>query len=433
MSTPSTLPNPLAAAAPARLPDRLAHRYAESLRAGDGRAAAAIVRRALDSGVEPTVVHNEVIAPAMRTIGTEWEAGRLSVADEHLATAITHRVMVDVYDALMIDPPRARERVLLTGLQGQHHVLGLRMIADQLEGAGFDVLFLGADVPLRDLLEAVGRHRPALVGLSVVRASEADQARAAIRQLRAATGGVPVLLGGPAASTDFGIEGVELVGEGDSLLGAVERALRDAPAPAPGPTATVIPFVRVVPADDDGTMESRFAENAAAMGDVVRQRTRRAAEFQRLALEDGVTGLPNRRALDDFLDRLTAPERAARAILMIDVDRFKQVNDEHGHQAGDAVLARVAQIIRDVCGPRDFAARYGGDEFAIVLEAEPEAAAGVGEALRVAVGADGGKPPITVSIGVSGFSGDLRATALRADMALYRAKARGRNGVELTS
>jgi MerR family transcriptional regulator, light-induced transcriptional regulator len=419
------------APAPVSLADRLAHRYAEALQAGSGRAAAAVVRRGLDAGLSPADVHHEVIAPGMRAIGALWEAGELSVAAEHLATAITHRVMADVYDELVVGAPRGRERVLVSGLPGQHHVLGLRMVADQLEGDGFDVRFLGADVPVRDLLTAVERQRPAFVALSVVLDEEIPQARATIGQLRTAVAGLPVLVGGPAAGPELAREGVELVLDPADLTAAVERALLQSPAPVAGAPIDFSLPERPGHADD-GSLESRFAENATAMGEIVRQRTRRAAEYLRLAHEDALTGLPNRRALEDHLDHLSVPERAARSVLMVDLDRFKVINDQHGHHVGDQVLERVARIIRGVCRAGDFAARYGGDEFAIVLEAEPEAAAGVGEALRVAVAADDGVPAVTASIGVSGFSGDLRATTLRADMALYRAKARGRNGVELT-
>ena len=169
----------------------------------------------------------------------------------------------------------------------------------------------------------------------------------------------------------------------------------------------------------------------AAMGESSRQKR----ELERLATVDGLTGLRNRRWLDDAFARQLA--RAARvdqpmSVLMIDIDRFKQLNDAHGHAFGDAVLRRVAQTLAGCLRPQDLAARYGGEEFAVLLPGlDPAAAMGVAERLRQAVQADGEASglPITVSIGLAGRSGaqPLDALLRHADEALYRAKESGRN------
>ena len=105
--------------------------------------------------------------PAMDGIGALWERDEISVAEEHLATAISHGVAARIFPRALQADPRSRERVLLAAVQGEHHVLGLRLVADVLEGAGYDVLFLGADVPLSALLESCGSHEPAVLGLAV--------------------------------------------------------------------------------------------------------------------------------------------------------------------------------------------------------------------------------------------------------------------------
>jgi MerR family transcriptional regulator, light-induced transcriptional regulator len=126
----------------------LARRFSDALRAGSSVQAEQVMDEALLAGVSPAAIHALVIEPAMVHIGELWESAEISVADEHLATAISHGVLIRLFDALSLAPECSRQRVLLAAVQGQHHVLGLRMVADVLEGAGFDVLFLGANARL---------------------------------------------------------------------------------------------------------------------------------------------------------------------------------------------------------------------------------------------------------------------------------------------
>lgn len=161
--------------------------------------------------------------------------------------------------------------------------------------------------------------------------------------------------------------------------------------------------------------------------------------FERIATMDGLTGLRNRRWLDDVFARQL--DRAARSaqpvsVLMIDLDHFKRVNDEHGHLIGDAVLCRVAQVLTAALRPNDMLARYGGEEFAALLPGfDTVSAIVLAERLRHAV-ADAPQdadakplPPMTVSIGVSTRRAyeALPELLKRADEALYRAKEEGRN------
>ncbi len=149
---------------------------------------------------------------------------------------------------------------------------------------------------------------------------------------------------------------------------------------------------------------------------------------------DSLTGIGNRRAFDRALGALLSPGDARCTLALIDCDNFKAVNDRASHLAGDRVLQRIAKVLTQASRKSDLAARFGGDEFAIVFaDAGRDEAANVCERIRAAIEhqADDGAPAVTVSIGVAAAArGDTveRLTG-RADDALYRAKAAGRNRV----
>jgi len=166
---------------------------------------------------------------------------------------------------------------------------------------------------------------------------------------------------------------------------------------------------------------------------------RQADRLAELALTDALTGLCNMRAFQQRLDEELA--RARRyghplSLLMIDVDRLKEINDRAGHEAGSAALVRVADALRHTARATDVTARWGGDEFAMLAPDTPaEAAVRLGERIRSLVAESAGPTGerVTVSVGLAttdGRDGDL-ATVLRerADAALYSAKRQGRNQV----
>jgi diguanylate cyclase (GGDEF)-like protein/PAS domain S-box-containing protein len=161
---------------------------------------------------------------------------------------------------------------------------------------------------------------------------------------------------------------------------------------------------------------------------IIRERAELMARMEQLALTDELTGLPNRRAWDDELARELA--RAKRhqerlSVAMIDLDHFKEFNDEHGHQAGDHLLREAASAWRPAVRASDFVARYGGEEFAVLLPGCPPASATeVVDRIRAAT-------PMgeTCSAGIAAWDGEESAASLvsRADAALYEAKRAGRD------
>ncbi|RYF27611.1 MAG: diguanylate cyclase [Comamonadaceae bacterium] len=187
--------------------------------------------------------------------------------------------------------------------------------------------------------------------------------------------------------------------------------------------------------------EQQLSQLNASLEDLVAERTqalhRANLELESLAARDALTGLYNRRRLDDTLQQLF--QRSLRtghrfALMVIDADHFKRVNDTFGHPAGDAVLQQLAHLIAGNVRVTDFVARYGGEEFVVLLpEPQDEQDAGlVAEKLRAAISAHdfGAAGPITVSVGLSSsHPADASPSDIvaRADSALYQAKQQGRN------
>jgi diguanylate cyclase (GGDEF)-like protein len=176
-------------------------------------------------------------------------------------------------------------------------------------------------------------------------------------------------------------------------------------------------------------------ERFAAHGALALRNAKLHSELVAMARTDGLTGLANRIAFDQAL--VGELERLARnggslALVLCDVDHFKKINDEFGHQVGDSVLTEAARTLREVCRTYDLVARYGGEEFAIVMPLTTTATAtDVAERLRAAVAAIAGPAAITMSFGLAVTEEPVAAGEMvaAADLALYRAKREGRNRV----
>lgn len=412
----------------------LADKFGVALRAGSSARAEQAMDQALLAGVAPAVIHALVIEPAMTAIGDLWESGSISVADEHLATAISHGVLVRLFDALSVTRARSRELVLLAAVEGQRHILGLRMVADVLEGAGFDVLFLGADVPLDALRGFVAEHRPAVIGLGVGTATDVCRLAEAIQAIHEVSPEPRIMLGGRSVPLGLRDAGYPFVPSSLEVLETVQRLL-DGPPQTPSPAvAALMPkharsMARPDGPDDGDPVAERLSEVVAESSDLAREYVRQARAFRDLALRDVVTGLGNRRAFDDQIYLQVHTDAEPGALLMIDVDDFKRVNDTHGHHAGDDALRLIGEAIGDSIRPQDFAARVGGDEFAAILPvADLASALEVAQRVRRTIAADAALS-VTVSIGVVALARDARAAMLAADQALYDAKSRGRNQV----
>jgi diguanylate cyclase (GGDEF)-like protein len=171
-------------------------------------------------------------------------------------------------------------------------------------------------------------------------------------------------------------------------------------------------------------------------------RNERMQELERQASQDVLTGLANRRRFEEDLAATMARSRrngTTGALLMLDLDRFKEVNDSHGHPAGDRLIQEVAEALRRRTRAGDHLARLGGDEFAVILprcnrEQARTAADAIAAEIREQHPPDGVEP-VTVSIGVAMFGDDPRTSVAtvvsEADAAMYTAKDEGRDGVRV--
>ncbi len=197
-------------------------------------------------------------------------------------------------------------------------------------------------------------------------------------------------------------------------------------------------------------MEQRIREMQQGLERLVEQRTaalkKAYAELEHRAAHDDLTGLPNRATVIETLSKeLSRSVRSGRsvAVVMVDIDHFKAINDAHGHLAGDAVLAEIAGRMRLLVRPYDTIGRFGGEEFLLVIpECGQEDAVFVAERLRAGVAAqpivlEGQTLPVTLSVGVAWADGaqnhSIDALIAEADQALYRAKEEGRNCVRLNT
>jgi len=184
--------------------------------------------------------------------------------------------------------------------------------------------------------------------------------------------------------------------------------------------------------------EMQFLQSVAYVLAVAAQRKRAEAEISHLASSDSLTGIANRRAFITILERDI--ERARRngptpSIIMWDLDHFKRVNDTSGHGVGDEVLREVTGLVKRNIRAGDVLARWGGEEFMVLIaEADIAVAKSIAEKLRLAIAGyrfdQAGE--VTASFGVTTFRSDenMNSFLKRADDALYVAKENGRNRVE---
>lgn len=179
--------------------ETLSARYLDAQLAADRtEAVRLILEDGFGGGVPVADLLTHVIVPAQREIGRLWQENRITIADEHLATAISQLAIAQLYGRSERARPRGR-RILIACVEGEQHDLGARVAADLLELEGYDVQFAGANVPVHSLSALVRRHEPDLVVLSVTMSFNADALRRSVEALRTTSKRpIPIAAGGHA-------------------------------------------------------------------------------------------------------------------------------------------------------------------------------------------------------------------------------------------
>jgi methanogenic corrinoid protein MtbC1 len=197
--------------------------YLAAVTAGERRNAFDVIREARGAGHELRALYLEVFQPTLRRVGELWQENRLTVAEEHFATAITQTAMLHLYGEVQI-PDSSGPLLIAACAATERHEVGLRMLCDFLDLEGWQTIFLGASVPTESLIEMIARKRPDAVALSATIAPHLPQLRATIGEIRAAAGDrQPVILAGGRPFLDqpelAGHVGADLTAS-DAALGA---------------------------------------------------------------------------------------------------------------------------------------------------------------------------------------------------------------------
>jgi methanogenic corrinoid protein MtbC1 len=170
--------------------------FVDMLVAHDLQSAHDAVTRLRNQGAEIETLYTELLAPSLHLVGELWAEGKISVAEEHVASSLVEQIMAALYPDMFVTRRSSRERVLVAAPEGERHVIGLRMVADMLESHGYHGIFLGADTPLAELSRAVRRYTPQLVVLAAYTAQSVAELAAATSLLLQSAPRLPILVGG---------------------------------------------------------------------------------------------------------------------------------------------------------------------------------------------------------------------------------------------
>jgi methanogenic corrinoid protein MtbC1 len=173
--------------------------FTQAILLGHRKAALAIVMDAVGQGTAIVDVYVDILQAALFEVGSRWEENRITVAEEHMATAIVQYVIAQIYDHIE-RPVNVKGRAVITGVQGELHHIGANIVADVLEASGWDVRFLGTNMPREGILRVIEQQQAAVVGISVTMLFNIPQLIGLIDAVNRAFGreSVRVIVGGAA-------------------------------------------------------------------------------------------------------------------------------------------------------------------------------------------------------------------------------------------
>jgi methanogenic corrinoid protein MtbC1 len=200
--------------------------FANALERGDAETAEGAIATAIEDGISPTTLHAEVIGPSLRRLDVLAEAGEMGAEREHQASTIVRRVLATLYRYMTGGTEPTRERVLIAGMHGDEHALGLQMVHDQLAAAGYRTIF-DTDLSGERMLELVHTRQPDLLVIGATVPSESESLEWALREVRAGQPELPIVLGGPAVGGSLPRErgGMRVLERIDESVQAVEDLL----------------------------------------------------------------------------------------------------------------------------------------------------------------------------------------------------------------
>jgi methanogenic corrinoid protein MtbC1 len=207
----------------------LGRAYAAAVLAGDEVAAELVIRDAIEVGLSIAEVDEAIIAPALWLVGELWERGEISVADEHVATEISIRVLALEREARRVARVRPAYLAMLAAPPGELHIVALRMVAGVLREAGYEIMLVGADVPPAALAAAAARHRPDIVCLSATMPGSSDQLLITMHEVQRAWPKANFVIGGRALTSRFQARpGVEICQRVSDAVDAVDALVQSA-------------------------------------------------------------------------------------------------------------------------------------------------------------------------------------------------------------
>jgi methanogenic corrinoid protein MtbC1 len=209
--------------------DTIRGRYAAALLSGDEVAAELAIRDAIDADLTTAQIDDEIIAPALWLVGELWERGEISVADEHLATEISLRVLALKREAVRTARARAGHRVMLPTPAAELHTVALRMCGELLRDAGYDTLMLGASVPPQFLANSAGRHEPDVICLSATMPGGGDQILIAVHEVHQKRPAAGFVIGGRGVTSRLRSRpGIEVCDRVSEVVEAVDALAKHA-------------------------------------------------------------------------------------------------------------------------------------------------------------------------------------------------------------
>lgn len=177
--------------------------YFLHLKQGNKKECFNTIKQAVKEGIDIKDIYLEVFYPAMIKVGELWEANKFTVAQEHLATAITQRMMSYLYsNHFNFSIEHHKAKIIITCAGSELHELGARMTADLLELQGYDVIYLGANTPVFTILDTISSEKPDFIGISCTMSFNIKYTKELVEKIREADENIAIIVGGRAYSID---------------------------------------------------------------------------------------------------------------------------------------------------------------------------------------------------------------------------------------